>query len=166
MDNHPAAHHVCLLLGSNIEPELNIPKAVELLQEKLKVLQVSSVWESPSTDCCYPDYLNMAVVVETTLDAQQLKSQLLRPLEACMGRVRTQDKNASRTIDFDIILFDGVVVDHNLWINAHRAIPVAELFPRIPSVSGEPLKILACRMRRTAPIQKRKDISVQLVPRS
>ncbi len=166
MDNNPTIHQACLLLGSNIEPELNIPAAVRRLQEKLAVLRVSSIWESPSTDCCYPDFLNMAVLVETTLDAQQLKSQLLRPLEASMGRVRTENKNASRPIDFDIILFDGEVVDSSLWTNAHRAIPVAELFPRLPSASGEPLKALARRMARTAPIQVRKDISVPQASRS
>ena len=96
-------HQACLLLGSNIEPEQNLPIAVRLLQERLSILRVSSVWESASADCCYPDYLNLAVLVSTSLDAEQLKKQVLRPLEAQMGRVRTEDKNASRTIDFDII---------------------------------------------------------------
>src|SRR4030065_419488 len=100
-------HQACLLLGSNIEPEQNIPRAVSLLQERLTILQVSSVWESASVDCCYPDFLNLALLVTTSLDAKQLKEQVLRPLEAQMGRVRTVDKNTSRPIDFDIIIFDG-----------------------------------------------------------
>src|SRR4030042_1158682 len=99
-------HEVCLLLGSNIEPEQNIPRAVLLLKEKLTILQVSSIWESASVDCCYPDFLNMAVLASTSLDANELKEQVLRPLESQMGRVRTEDKNASRQIDFDMILFD------------------------------------------------------------
>jgi 2-amino-4-hydroxy-6-hydroxymethyldihydropteridine diphosphokinase len=155
-------HQACLLLGSNIEPALNLPRAVALLQEKLVIRQLSSVWESPSTDCCYPDYLNMAVLAETLLDAQQLKYQLLRPLEASMGRVRTEDKNAARPIDIDIVLFDGVVIDSTLWHNAHRAIPISEIFPRLRVESGETLKALARRMAKTAPIQVRKDISFPL----
>jgi 2-amino-4-hydroxy-6-hydroxymethyldihydropteridine diphosphokinase len=155
-------HQVCILLGSNIEAELNIPRAVALLQKKLNVLRASSVWESPAWDCCYPDYLNMAVLVETLLDAKQLKVRVLRPLEEHMGRVRTADKNASRTIDLDIILFDGTVVDPAVWQNAYQAIPVSELFPHLQSVTGETLKVLARRMIKTAPIQLRKDISILL----
>ncbi len=163
MSRSATTHQACLLLGSNIEPARNIPRAVSLLQDKLAVLQASSIWESPSTECCYPDYLNMAVLVETSLDAQKLKYQVLRPLEASMGRVRTKDKNAPRTIDFDIVLFDGIVRDSSLWLNAHRAIPVAELFPHIQSESGETLEALAGRMARNAPIQVRKDISLPML---
>lgn len=155
-------HQACILLGSNIEPERNIPKAVELLQDKLTVLKASSIWESASVDCCYPDYLNMALLVMTEKDAEQLKQQVLRPLEDRMGRVRTEDKNASRTIDFDIILFDGAVLDPALWQHAHRAIPVSELVPEYRAASGETLKAIATRLAQTTPIQLRSDISIAL----
>jgi 2-amino-4-hydroxy-6-hydroxymethyldihydropteridine diphosphokinase len=157
-----ALHQACLLLGSNIEPEVNIPKAMDLLQEKVTVLKVSSVWESASVNCCYPDFLNMAAAVSTGLGASELKGQILRPLEAQMGRVRTEDKNASRKIDIDIILFDGKVVDPDLWKHVHRAEPVAELFPDIISASGERLKDIARRLAQSTPIQIRWDISISL----
>jgi 2-amino-4-hydroxy-6-hydroxymethyldihydropteridine diphosphokinase len=155
-----ATHQACLLLGSNIEPEQNIPRAVVLLQEKLTILQVSSIWESASVDCCYPDFLNLAVLVSTPLDAAQLKEQVLRSLEAQMGRVRTEDKNASRPIDFDIILFDGALMDPALWQHAHRAVPVAELFPDYSSPTGDSLKDVAWRLAQSTPVQMRKDISI------
>ena len=158
----PTTHQVCLLLGSNIQPEINLPKAVHLLQENLTVLQTSSIWESASVDCCYPDYLNMALQVTTSLEPKQLKGQVLRPLEARMGRVRTDDKNASRPIDFDIILFDGVVLDPSLWQHAHRAIPVSELFPEVRAETGESLVVVANRLAKSTPVQLRKDISIQL----
>ena len=156
----PTIHKACILLGSNIEPELNIPKAVELLQDKLNVLQASSIWESASVDCCYPDYLNMALSVATALDAEELKNQVLRPLEARMGRVRTEDKNAARTIDIDIILFDGAVMDPELWQHAHRAVPVSELFPDNRAETGETLKEIADRLAQTTPVILRKDVSL------
>ena len=155
-------HKACLLLGSNIEPEHNIPHAAKLLQEKLTILQVSSIWESASVDCCYPDFLNMAVLVSTILDASQLKEQVLRPLEAQMGRVRTEDKNASRPIDFDIILFDGKTVDPALWQHIHRAAPLAELFPDLRSETGESLIDVYNQLARSTPIRIRTDISVPL----
>ena len=159
-------HQACLLLGSNIEPERNIPQAVILLRDKLTILQASSIWESASVDCSYPDYLNMALSVSTPLDATQLKEHVLRPLEAQMGRVRTEDKNASRPIDFDIILFDGALLDPTLWQYAHRAVPVAELFPDYHSKDGDSLKDVAARLAQSTPVQVRKDISVSLPSQS
>lgn len=153
-------HQACLLLGSNIEPEVNILKALDLLQEKLNVLQASSVYQSASVDCCYPDFLNLALLVETALTAGPLKEQVLRPLEAHMGRVRTEDKNAPRPIDFDVIIFDGAVVDPALWQHAHRAVPVAELFPDVRSETGETLKRIADRLAQSTPVQLRKDIAI------
>jgi 2-amino-4-hydroxy-6-hydroxymethyldihydropteridine diphosphokinase len=155
-------HQACLMLGSNIEPEKNIPRAVILLQEKLTILQVSSVWESASVECCYPDFLDMAVLVSTILAAPVLKEQLLRPLETQMGRVRTDDKNASRPIDFDIILFDGQLLDPALWQHVHLATPVAELIPDLRSATGESIKDVANRLAQSTPIQKRMDISISL----
>lgn len=157
-----AEHEVCLLLGSNIEPERNIPRAVELLRERLAVLQVSSAWESASVDCCYPDYVNLALLATTFLDAVQLKQLVLRPLEARMGRVRTEDKNAPRPIDFDIILFDGELLDPDLWQHVHRAMPVSELIPNYTSRNGETLEAVANRMAEITPIQLRKDIILAL----
>jgi 2-amino-4-hydroxy-6-hydroxymethyldihydropteridine diphosphokinase len=157
-----ATHQACLLLGSNIEPKQNIPLTVHLLRQKLTILQVSSIWESASVDCCYPDFLNMAVLVSTTLDAPQLKEQVLRPLEVQMGRVRTEDKNASRPIDLDIILFDGKLLDPDLWQHVHLATPVAELFPDFRSETGECLKDAANRLAQSTPIQIRTDISISL----
>jgi 2-amino-4-hydroxy-6-hydroxymethyldihydropteridine diphosphokinase len=159
-------HHTCILLGSNIEPETNIPRAVVLLQKQLTVSEISSVWESAAVDCCYPDYLNMALLAETTLDAKQLKEQVLRPLEASMGRVRTEDKNASRPIDLDIILFDGAMMDFDLCQYAHRAVPVSELVPTLQTDTGETLLVVAHRLALATSIQQRKDISIFLPPRS
>jgi len=162
----PATHQVCLLLGSNIEPEINLPKAVLLLQRQLSVLQDSSIWESASVDCCYPDYLNMAMLVATSLEPEQLKEQVLRPLEARMGRVRSEDKNAPRPIDLDIILFDGAVLDPTLWQHAHLAIPVSELLPEVRAETGESLKAVAHRLAKSTPVELRKDISIQFPSRS
>ncbi len=155
-------HQACLLLGSNIEPERNLPRAVGLLQEQLSLLRISSVWESASVDCCYPDYLNTAVLVATTLGAGALKQQVLRPLEARLGRVRTEDKNASRPMDIDIIVFDGEVLDPELWKHAHRAVPISELVPQLLSPAGESLKSVADRLAGSTPMQLRKDISILL----
>lgn len=55
------------------------------------------------------DYLNAAAQVETTLSPDQLLIQLLG-VEQHLGRVRSE-KNAPRTIDLDLLMFDNVVLD-------------------------------------------------------
>lgn len=156
----PAEHKACLLLGSNIRPEHNLPLAVGLLQKQLKVLQASSVWETTAVGSDGPNFLNAALLVSTPFDVHALKERILRPLEAQLGRVRTQDKNAPRTMDIDVILFDGLVLDSALWNYAYRAVPVADILPGLPSGTGENLREVALRLARTGQIRLRADITI------
>lgn len=153
-------HEAGLLLGSNIRPEHNIPLAVDLLQKELKVLQTSSVWETTAVGSAGPNFLNAALLVSTSFDLHTLKERILHPLEAHLGRVRTQDKNAPRTIDIDIIIFDGRVLDSTLWNYAYRAVPIAEILPDALSETGENLKEVALRLARISHLQLRTDVII------
>ncbi len=157
-------HRACLLLGSNIQPERNLPLAVERLQDWVSVLQASSVWETPPVGTPGPDFLNVALLVSTRLEQDDLKNQVIHPLEAQMGRVRTQDKNAPRPIDIDIITFDRRLVDASLWQHAHRAVPVAEIFPDYRSEMGEKLAEAARRMSAGTRMRLRPDVPIRLQP--
>ena len=157
-------HRICLLLGSNIQPEKNLPLAVNLLQKQLTILQTSSVWESKSVGSDSANILNAALLGLTSLEAEILKKQVLRPLEAQLGRVRTRDKNAPRTIDIDILLFDQQLLELNLWQYAYRAVPMAEILPDYQSETGEYLKDAALRLAQTTPIWVRQDVSIDPSP--
>jgi 2-amino-4-hydroxy-6-hydroxymethyldihydropteridine diphosphokinase len=139
-------HQVCLLVGSNIQAEENLRLALQRLQERVMILRTSSVWKTAAVESQGPDFLNMAVMVTTPLTANELKTQVLRPLEAEMGRVRSADKNAPRPVDLDIIIFDDEIIDGTLWMHAHRAVPVSELLPDFRSDSGETLAQAAERL--------------------
>jgi 2-amino-4-hydroxy-6-hydroxymethyldihydropteridine diphosphokinase len=151
-------HQVCLLLGSNIRPERNLPLAVQQLGSRMAILRASSVWESQAVGARGPNFLNAALLCETPLGAEALKWQVLRPLEARMGRVRNKDKNAPRPIDFDIITVDGRLHDPVLWLYSFRAVPVAELLPDLKSATGETLAEAARRLRVELPVKQRRDI--------
>lgn len=155
-------HQVCLLLGSNIQPEENILLAVEHLKNSVQILKISSVWQSPSVGFAGPDFLNLALLAATPLTAFELKEQVLRPLEDRLGRVRTADKNAPRTMDIDIILFDGAELDPILWQYAFRAVPVAELLPEYRSKSGSFLKDAAAELSKDTPLRPRPDVQINL----
>ena len=97
-----------LTLGSNIERERHIPEAIRLLRRHrgIEVLRVSKFFESPSAGGpeTAPDFFNAAVLACTSLQPEELRSEL-HYLEEVLGRVRTGDVNAPRTIDIDITYF-------------------------------------------------------------
>ncbi|TLN10476.1 2-amino-4-hydroxy-6-hydroxymethyldihydropteridine diphosphokinase, partial [bacterium] len=124
-------HRAILLVGSNILPEENIPTCIALLQEHCRVVSISTIWETQAVGSAGPNFLNAALLVETGMAREDFKWQVLRPGEEQMGRVRSTDKNAPRTIDIDIILWDGQVVDANLWKYDYVALPVSALAPDI-----------------------------------
>jgi 2-amino-4-hydroxy-6-hydroxymethyldihydropteridine diphosphokinase len=146
-------HQVCLLLGSNIEPVKNLPAALELLRHQITILKVSSVWQTPPVGTDGPNFLNMAILVETGLPADALKQKVLRPLESSLGRIRSADKNAPRPMDIDIILYDDLLLDPTLFQLAYRAVPVAEIMPHLVSGEGETLQAASTRLAKVASIQ-------------
>ncbi len=151
-------HQACLLLGSNIQPERNLPLAIDQLQKALTIMRISSIWETPPVGSAGPNFLNAALLAQTPLEQNILKLQILTPLEAKMGRVRSADKNAARPIDLDIILFDGMLLDPTLWQFAHRAVPVAEIQPELRSEAGETLREAAAKFVSAGSIRLRPDV--------
>jgi 2-amino-4-hydroxy-6-hydroxymethyldihydropteridine diphosphokinase len=151
-------HQVCLLMGSNIHPERNLTLAIDSLRICLTILQISSVWETSAVGSNGPNFLNAALLAQTPLGQNALKMEVLTPLEAQMGRLRSGDKNAARPIDLDIILFDRQILDPTLWHFAHRAVPVSEIQPDIRSEAGETLKEAAAKFMSEGFIRLRSDI--------
>ena len=157
-------------LGSNIEPEANLAAAVRSLREQaeVEVVAVSPVYQTaPVGTLDQADFLNAAVLLRTGLSAEALKAQVLAPIEAALGRVRTADKNAARTIDLDIALFNYEVSeagrripDPDVLIYPHVALPLADIAPYyVHPESGETLAEIAERMTRT-PAHRREDVDL------
>ena len=131
-------HRVFLALGSNINAEHNLHAAVRRLASRFHMRAVSPVYETaPVGKTDQPNFLNAAALIETDLSAAQVK-QVLQALEQELGRVRSEDKNAPRTIDLDISLFDDQVLDMgsrhipdpDLSKYPHIARPLADLAPQ------------------------------------
>ena len=136
-------NNVFLILGSNIEKERNLPTAVAHLGQMVEVMAVSSVYETMPVGLKeQPNFWNTAVHIQTLLSATQLKTHVLAAIEQKLKRVRQADKNAPRTIDLDIVLFNEDVFDYDggdgrfrhipdpdLLKFAHVAVPIAELAP-------------------------------------
>lgn len=146
---------VLLSLGSNIDPAANMVRAYDELCLELEVVAASRLFASVGVgDRPMPEFLNAAIEVRTDLDPFPLKFDLLREIEARLGRRRTADRNAPRTIDLDIALFGDLVIDEpdsglvvpdpEIPTRAHVAIPLADLSPnRRHPTDGRTLRAIA-----------------------
>ena len=142
-------HHVYLSLGSNIEPEINLPRAIELLAEQGEVLRLSRAWESAAVGSDGPNFLNACALFLTPLLLAELKAEVIHPIEAKLGRKRTADKYAPRPIDIDAVLFDGQSCHDKFWKLAFVVIPLAEINPQLQNpVTRKSIIETATRLRQ------------------
>ncbi|MGH9464880.1 MAG: 2-amino-4-hydroxy-6-hydroxymethyldihydropteridine diphosphokinase, partial [Thermoanaerobaculia bacterium] len=149
---------VIIGLGSNVDPERHLAAALARLARALEVTNVSSVYASdPVGAPGSARFLNAAVGAWTDLEPARLKAEVLRPIEAALGRHRTGDRNAPRTIDLDLLLYGEAVIedrerglrlpDPELLARAHVAVPAAEVWPEgVHPVTGETLGAIAARL--------------------
>jgi 2-amino-4-hydroxy-6-hydroxymethyldihydropteridine diphosphokinase len=101
----------------------------------LRVLAVSSVWESePVGTTAPPWFLNMAVAVSTGLPPRDLL-ELLLEVERRAGRTRCAP-NSPRTLDMDLLLLGGL-----RWMDERLELPHPRMWER-PFVL-EPLSQIA-----------------------
>jgi 2-amino-4-hydroxy-6-hydroxymethyldihydropteridine diphosphokinase len=150
----PETHIAFVGLGSNIEPETNLSRAVAELKKQLKVLCISAAWKAPALGTSGPDFLNAVIKIRTSHSADELKLLVLRPIENALGRVRTGDKNAPRAIDLDILVFDEVVYEEHIWDYAYLAVPLAECNPeRQDPISNRSLRELSIEYQKTGNIR-------------
>ncbi len=133
-----------LILGSNINPEVNIPRALGFLDKSFVILKISDTWKTRAVGALAEDFLNTAVKIETGLDMHMLKEKCLCHIEEIMGRIRQKDKNAPRTIDIDIMVFNNKILDLEIFSREHLAFPLAQLIPDlVDPQTGKSLKLIA-----------------------
>jgi 2-amino-4-hydroxy-6-hydroxymethyldihydropteridine diphosphokinase len=131
-----------LALGSNLgDREANLSEALARLRAtpQIEVLAVARSCETAAVDCPpgSPSFLNTAAVVETELSPRQLLGRLLA-IELEMGRGRAMEaRNAPRTIDLDLLLYDdrviaepGLIVPHpRMHLRQFVLRPLAQIAP-------------------------------------
>lgn len=127
-------------VGSNISPEQNVRRALRLLARDVRVIGVSTVYRTAALDRPeQPDFLNCVVEVETDIAPVELKHSVLRRVEDELGRIRGDDKYAPRTIDLDVLVYDGLTVeaddlmipDPDIERRPFLAVPLCELAPEL-----------------------------------
>lgn len=125
---------VGLGLGSNVEAEANLASALDELLLQFHDLALSSVFRSKATDSAAPDYLNMAVGVETDMALPDL-AKLLKKIEDKHRRDRSKPKPERVTLDIDLLTygdksgtFDGVMLPRpEILTAAHVLWPLSQV---------------------------------------
>jgi dihydroneopterin aldolase/2-amino-4-hydroxy-6-hydroxymethyldihydropteridine diphosphokinase len=127
-------------VGSNIDPEDNIRRAIALIKEKARITGVSSFYLTEALlRPGQPPYYNGVLEISVDLGPLELKNGLLRGIEERLGRVRTKDAHGPRTIDLDIILYDDMVFEGEglklpspeILERVFVAVPLSELAPEV-----------------------------------
>lgn len=141
-----------LSLGSNQGDRLsNLRVAIRRLHTpQVQVIRCASVYETEPVgyDSPQPFYLNTLVQVWTTLEPVALLEHVMA-VEQAGGRVRTYYGNP-RTIDIDIVLYEGVQMQSERLTLPHprmheRAfvlIPLLEIAPDLTLPDGTPIREL------------------------
>ena len=144
-----------------------------MLEQFGQVTAVSSAWQSaPVGFTEQADFLNAAVLLETPLSAHALREQGIAQIEKSLKRVRTENRNAPRTIDIDIMLFNDEVLslgqrhipDPEVLERPFVAIPLAEIAPDyVHPQTDETLEQIASRFDpATAGMSRRDDVTLSV----
>ncbi len=153
-------------MGSNLDPEENLVRATKLLAQRTELIAVSRAFKSRAVGAPEsPDFLNAAAKIRFVGSPQALKFDVLRPIESDLGRVRSSDRNAPRTIDIDISIFgrlvmfdqgyDLVLPAPEVLTQAHVILPLADLAPAtIHPETGRTLADIAAQFQGTGGIER------------
>ncbi len=137
-------------IGSNLEPEKNIPACLTLLKKEFEGIKRSSVYETdPVGPAGDKKFWNLVVQIQTPLDKKSLVEKM-REIEKQLGRKReAANRFAARTIDLDLLPTPDYA-DQGFVI-----IPLAEMAPaeRDP-VSGKTFRELAEPFRTQRGLRK------------
>ena len=105
---------VYISIGSNVDPAVNLRAALDLLRERVNVVAVSSVYQSPPFGFLdQPDFLDIAVRLITT-DMPETLKRTLGEIEYARGRDRASQANkyGPLPLDMDILLWDEDAFDY------------------------------------------------------
>lgn len=149
---------VLVAAGSNVEPLVNLRRALDSLAGHFPTLRTSRAYRNRAVGFEGEDFVNLVVAIDTDMDVHAVIERL-HEAEASCGRPRHAPKWAPRTMDLDILLYGHRVCEEpgltlprpDLVRRAYMLAPAAELEPRMrhPTL-GVPLQDLWRQFPRDA----------------
>jgi 2-amino-4-hydroxy-6-hydroxymethyldihydropteridine diphosphokinase len=129
---------VYVAAGSNVDPCVNLRRALDVLGRHFAPLVVSRAYANAAVGFAGDDFVNLVVGFHTVLSVQQVIARL-HEAEAACGRERHAPKWAPRAMDLDILLFGDLLCDEpglklprpDLLKRPYMLGPAAEIAPAL-----------------------------------
>jgi 2-amino-4-hydroxy-6-hydroxymethyldihydropteridine diphosphokinase len=100
---------IYISIGSNVERENNVRKALYLLHQRFDALQCSSIYETVPVGFSGALFYNLVVMFYSDLSPADVVVEL-KQIENQCGRDRTQQKFSNRSVDLDLLLYDDLIL--------------------------------------------------------
>ncbi|MFO1394657.1 MAG: 2-amino-4-hydroxy-6-hydroxymethyldihydropteridine diphosphokinase [Steroidobacteraceae bacterium] len=129
---------VYVAAGSNVEPIVNLRRALGVLAVHYPELRASRAWRNRAVGFEGDDFVNLVVGFDTDEDVRTVLDRL-HEAEAACGRARDAPKWAPRSMDLDILLYGERICDEpgltlprpDLLRRAYMLGPMAEVAPAV-----------------------------------
>ena len=126
---------ITISLGSNIEPQLNLEKAINEIAKFATLEKTSKIYKSKSVGFEGNDFLNQVILCEVKVELEETYFKL-KKIEKEMGRVKNVNKFSDRLIDLDLLTFNDeiskgkITLPHNDILKySFVLVPFAEIYP-------------------------------------
>ena len=129
---------VYVSLGSNIDRENRIRRAVDALRKAFGDIELSTVYDSVAVGFDGSNFLNLVAGFDCDLEVGAVAA-VFRDIEDHLGRDRSLPRFANRAIDLDILLYDDLVLNvpgiriprPDILVNAFVLKPLQDLAPEL-----------------------------------
>jgi len=169
MSREASATQAYVAAGSNVDPVVNLRKALDLLAARYESLRVSPAYRNAAVGFTGDDFVNLVVGIATAQPVRELLGALHAVEEVC-GRARLHPKWAPRAMDLDVLVYGDLVVDEpdlklprpDLVRRAYMLKPLVDLAPELrhPTL-GTTMRELWRGVEATAPVLMPIDLGWQ-----
>jgi len=119
-------------IGSNIRPRRHFRRVRRLIKKNFHVAAESRpIKTKPVGFEDQPDFLNGAVRIRTEWDRDAL-IRWMKQTEHKLGRVRTENPFGPRTMDLDLLVWNGMVMDRDVFDREFLYVLVKNVWPNLP----------------------------------
>jgi 2-amino-4-hydroxy-6-hydroxymethyldihydropteridine diphosphokinase len=120
-------NQVVISVGSNINPAPNIEISKDYLSKETEFIYAATAIETaPVGYLEQSNFLNTAFLVATPLSYEEFNLHL-KSIEDRMGRERGPIKAGPRTIDLDIVIWNGCLLTDDYYSYDYVSIPVNQV---------------------------------------
>ncbi|HSC47640.1 MAG TPA: 2-amino-4-hydroxy-6-hydroxymethyldihydropteridine diphosphokinase [Gammaproteobacteria bacterium] len=122
-------------IGSNVEPEQHVRRAVVLLRDHFGPVRLSPVYRNRAVGFEGDDFFNLVAAFGTGLSIAALNT-VLDDIEVRCGRERSARKFSPRTLDLDLLLYGDTVSEKPVRLPRKEVLKYAFVLKPLADLAG------------------------------